>query len=154
MGKLRAFIFSSFMHLYCEQYSESYRSLEMFTFWTFFHAQCALEHTQHTYTDTHICINIPDTHKYTHTHTHTDYLNKSGIYIYLQNGKWAQWLIWHKCWWAYIIMYCSSCVSIVWCHHHHLWTVLLAIGLITETSCLWHICIYAPSLDTWIIKSM
>ena len=32
--------------------------------------------------------------------------------------------------------------------HQHLWTVVLAIGLITETSCLPHIYTYAPSIDT------
>ena len=37
-----------------------------------------------------------------------------------------------------------------WCCH--LWTVLLATGLITETSYLGHLCTYVPSTCMWIIK--
>ena len=72
-------------------------------------------------------------HRHTHTHTYTEYLNTSGTGIYLQNGKWAYWFIWHQCQWVYVIMNFPLYVSIVWCHHcFHLWTVLL--GLITGIS--------------------
>ena len=43
------------------------------------------------------------------------------------------WLIF---WWAYAIMNCPC--GILQCQHHHLWTVLPATGLITETSYLAH----------------
>ena len=54
-------------------------------------------------------------------------------------------------------MNCPLCVVIVVildCHHPHLWTVVLATGLIIETSHLAHICTYTPSIYKWISKWM
>ena len=41
-----------------------------------------------------------------------------------------------------------------WFCHCHLWTVLIATGLIIETSYLACMCTYAPSKYTWNIKSI
>ena len=61
----------------------------------------------------------------------------------------SDWLIWHLCRWTYVIMNCQLCGIL---NHHccHLWTVLPATGLITETSYLAHNCTYAPSICTCI----
>ena len=57
---------------------------------------------------------------------------------------------------AHAIMNCPSCVFIVQCCccHHCLWKVLLARGLITETSYLVHIHRYTPRRFTWNIRSI
>ena len=44
-----------------------------------------------------------------------------------------------------------------WCcrhHWHHLWTVILATGVIIEMSYLAHTCTYTSSICTWNIKSI
>ena len=44
--------------------------------------------------------------------------------------------------------------SLCCCHWHHLWTVILATGVITETSYLAHTCTYTSSVCIWNIRSI